>query len=71
MNYLLWLHECRSYVYCGKLIEDDRNDLTLSYANSGLFFFLSERPWSESYFVHNVQSSPVTVNKQELINKHH
>lgn len=39
MNYLLWLHECRSYVYCGKLIEDDRNDLTLSYANSGLFFF--------------------------------
>lgn len=69
MKYLLWLHECRGYVYSGKLIEDDRDDLTLSHANSG--GFLSERPWSKSYFVHNVQSSPVTVNKQELINKHH
>lgn len=40
MNYLLWLHECRGYVYCGKLIEDDRNDLSLSHANSGGFFYL-------------------------------
>lgn len=38
MNYLLWLHECRGYVYCGKLIEDDRNDLTLSHANFGVYF---------------------------------
>lgn len=43
MNYFLWLYECRGYVYCGKLIEDDRNDLIFFYVNFGLFFFLFER----------------------------
>lgn len=40
MNYFLWLYECRGYVYCGKLIEDDRNDLIFFYVNFGGFFYL-------------------------------
>lgn len=36
-NIFFYLH-CRGYVYSGKLMEDERNDLTLSHANSGFFY---------------------------------
>lgn len=55
MHYLLWLHECRGYVYCGKLIEDDRNDLTLSHANSGGLFYLRDLdPRAILYIMYNL-----------------
>lgn len=55
MNYLLWLHECRGYVYSGKLIEDDRDDLTLSHANSGVFFYLRDLdPRAILYIMYNL-----------------
>lgn len=54
MNYLLWLHECRGYVYCGKLIEDDRNDLTLSHANSGFFLSGDLDPGAILYIMYNL-----------------
>lgn len=56
-----YLH-CRGYVYSGKLMEDERNDLTLSHANSGFFFYQRDLdPW-RVVFVHDVQSLLVTMN---------
>lgn len=47
-NIFFYLH-CRGYVYSGKLMEDERNDLTLSHANSG-FFFIRETLIHEELF---------------------
>lgn len=47
-----YLH-CRGYVYSGKLLGDDRNDLTLSHANSGFFYQRDLDPW-RVVFLHDV-----------------
>lgn len=49
-NIFFYLH-CRGYVYSGKLMEDERNDLTLSHANSG-FFFIRETLIHEELFLY-------------------
>lgn len=63
-NIFFYLH-CRGYVYSGKLMEDERNDLTLSHANSGFFFIRETLIHEELFFLHDVQSLLVTMNKQE------
>lgn len=62
-NIFFYLH-CRGYVYSGKLMENERNDLTLSHANPGFFYQRDLDPW-RVVFLHDVQSLLVTMNKQE------
>lgn len=59
-NIFFYLH-CRGYVYSGKLMEDERNDLSLSQANSGFFYQRDLDPW-RVVFLHDVQSLLVTMN---------
>lgn len=40
-------------MYSGKLMEDERNDLTLSHANSGFFYQRDLDPW-RVVFLHDV-----------------